>query len=210
LRPRVAGVNPDVVRETWDAVADGAHNSNTDLTFFDGCFYLCHQTSPYHMGSRRSRLLLWRSRDARTWEKVMEFKNETGREYRDPKFAVIRGRLFLYMLPNLTVRATPVGTVYTSSADAAWDAIAPIEPAGWLFWRPKTLDGVTWYVTAYWHDHGSRSCCAPPTASRGAGVAGVRGRGKRRNRFRLPGGRMLATARRGQGRHGGATPAPAR
>ena len=67
LHPHAAGVNREVVRETWDAVADGAHNSNTDLTFFDGWFYLCHQTSPYHLGSRRSRLLLWRSRDARTW-----------------------------------------------------------------------------------------------------------------------------------------------
>jgi hypothetical protein len=29
-----------------------------------------------------------------------------------------------------------------------------IEPEGWLFWRPKTLDEKTWYVTAYWHEHG--------------------------------------------------------
>jgi len=198
LRPHVAGVNRDVVRETWDAVADGAHNSNTDLTFFDGWFYLCHQASPYHMGSRRSRLLLWRSRDARTWEKVTEFKNESGREYRDPKFAVIRGRLFLYMLPNLTVRATPVGTVYTSSADGAtWDAIAPIEPAGWLFWRPKTLDGVTWYVTAYWHDHGKSILLRSADGVTWTQVSQVyAGEGNDETDFEfLPDGRMLATAR---------------
>jgi len=35
LRPHVAGVDPDVVRETWDVVADGAHNSNTDLIFWN-------------------------------------------------------------------------------------------------------------------------------------------------------------------------------
>src|SRR3990170_5713165 len=74
LRPHAAGVDPGVVPETWDVVADGAHNSNTDLTYWDGWFYLCHQTSPYHLGSRRSRLLLWRSRDARSWEKVIEFR----------------------------------------------------------------------------------------------------------------------------------------
>lgn len=100
LRPHAAGVDRSVVLETWDAVADGAHNSNTDLTFFDGWFYLCHQTSPYHLGSSRSRLLLWRSRAARSWEKVREFKNEAGREFRDPKFGQIHGRLFLYALPN--------------------------------------------------------------------------------------------------------------
>ena len=46
LRPHASGVNRDVVVESWDAIADGAHNSNTDLTFFDGRLYLCHQTSP--------------------------------------------------------------------------------------------------------------------------------------------------------------------
>src|SRR6476660_1713822 len=105
LRPKAAGVNSDVVRETWDAVADGKHNSNTDVTFFDGWLYLCHQASPYHLGSSRSRLLLWRSRDARTGENVAEFKNETGREYRDPTFAQIHGRLFVYVLPDLTLMA---------------------------------------------------------------------------------------------------------
>ncbi len=155
LRPKAAGVNPDVVRETWDAVADGAHNSNTDLTFFDGWFYLCHQTSPYHLGSRRSRLLLWRSRDARSWEKVTEFKNETGREYRDPTFAQIRGRLFVYVLPNLTLMAEPVTTMYSSSDDGlTWAPFVEVNQPGWLYWRPKTTDGATWYVTAYWNKHG--------------------------------------------------------
>jgi hypothetical protein len=198
LRPRVAGVNTDVVRETWDAVADGAHNSNTDLTFFDGWFYLCHQTSPYHMGSRRSRLLLWRSRDARAWEKAAEFKNETGREYRDPKFAVIHGRLFLYMLPNLTVRAIPTGTVYTSSADGlTWTPVEAIEPAGWLFWRPKTLDGATWYVTAYWHDHGRSILLKSNDGAHWTQVSQVyEGEGNDETDFEfLPDARMLATAR---------------
>ena len=198
LRPKVAGVNRDVVRESWDAVADGWHNSNTDLTFFDGWFFLCHQTSPYHMGSRRSRLLLWRSRDARLWEKVREFKNETGREYRDPKFAVIHGRLFLYVLPNLTLRAIPTGTVYTSSADGeTWAAMAPIDPPGWLFWRPKTIDGVRWYVTAYWHDHGRSILLKSTDGERWTQVSQVyEGEGNDETDFEfLPDGRMLATAR---------------
>jgi hypothetical protein len=155
LRPHAAGTDPAVVLDTWDAVADGWHNSNTDLTFWRGAFYLCHQTSPYHIGSRRSRLLLWRSTDARTWDKVREFKNETGREYRDPKFGIIGDRLFIYALPNLTVRALPVTTVYTYSEDGdTWSPMQEVDPSGWLFWRPKTLDGLTWYVTAYWHNHG--------------------------------------------------------
>lgn len=154
LRPNRASANSDVVLETWDAVADGTHNSNTDLIHWNGFFYLIHQTSPYHMGSEKSRLILRRSEDARFWEKVAEFKAARG-EYRDPKFAVIGNRLLLYALPNSTFTAEPSTTVYSFSADGTtWTQMDDMEPHGWLFWRPKTWDGSTWYVPAYWHEHG--------------------------------------------------------
>ncbi len=197
LRPKAAGVNPDVVLETWDAVADGAHNSNTDLTFWGGWFCLCHQTSPYHLGSRRSRLLLWRSRDARSWEKVYEFKAERG-EYRDPKFAQIHDKLYIYVLPNLTLMAEPVTTVFTSSADGtSWAPVQEIEPSGWLYWRPKTRDGATWYVTAYWHEHGKSVLLKSNDGVAWSTVSQVyEGERNDETDFEfLPDGRMLATAR---------------
>jgi hypothetical protein len=135
-------------------VSNGAHNSNTDLTFWNGSFYLCHQTSPYHLGSSRSRMLLWRSPDARNWEMVREFKAPTG-EYRDPTFGQIGGRLFIYFLPNREQNPEPYTTVFTHSSDGGtWSGPEEVNHPGWLFWRPKTLDGKTWYVTAYWHEHG--------------------------------------------------------
>jgi len=160
-KPKVA---KDVVLETWDAVADGAHNSNTDLTDWNGQFYLAHQTSPYHLGSRRSRMLLWRSPDARTWEKVTELKAETG-EYRDPTFAQINGHLFLYLLPNRERNPEPFTTAFTSSSDGTtWETLREVDHPGWLYWRPKTKDGKSWYVTAYWHELASHACCEPATA----------------------------------------------
>jgi hypothetical protein len=198
LRPHAAGVDPAVVFEVWDAVADGMHNSNTDLTFFDGQFFLCHQTSPYHLGSSRSRLLLWRSTDARSWQLVREFKNEAGREFRDPKFAHINGRLFLYALPNDSWRAIPNRTVVTSSADGiTWDPVRDVEPRGWLFWRPKTLDGTTWYVTAYWHQHGKSALLRSSDGIEWREVSRIyEGEGNDETDFEfLPDGRMLATAR---------------
>jgi len=198
LRPRVAGVDPHVVLETWDAVADGWHNSNTDLAFWRGQFYLCHQTSPYHIGSRRSRLLLWRSNDARTWEKVREFKNETGREYRDPKFGLIHERLLLYALPNLTVRALPVTTVFTCSDDGEiWASMREVDQPGWLFWRPKTLDGITWFVTAYWREHGRSMLLRSTDGMSWQPVSEIHaGDGNDETDFAfLAGGRIIATAR---------------
>lgn len=197
-RPRVAGVDPKVVQETWDAVADGDHNSNTDLVEFDGWIYLCHQTSPYHLGSSRSRLLLWRSRDARAWEKVTEFKNQRGLEYRDPKFAVINRRLFLYVLPNLTLMAEPVTTEYTSSHDGVtWEPLVEVNQPGWLFWRPKTRDGVTWYVTAYWGEHGKSILFSSPDGVAWSPVSMIN-EGERNDETDfefLPDGRIISTAR---------------
>lgn len=197
-RPRAAGVEPDVVRETWDAVADGAHNSNTDLVEFDGWIYLCHQTSPYHLGSSRSRLLLWRSRDGRAWEKVTEFKNLRGLEYRDPKFAVINSQLFLYVLPNLTLMAEPVTTEYTSSRDGVtWAPLVEVNQPGWLFWRPKTRDGATWYVTAYWGEHGKSMLFKSPDGIDWSPVSMIyEGERNDETDFEfLPDGRIISTAR---------------
>jgi len=116
VRGEKPAVDRDVVLETWDAVSDGAHNSNTDLTFWNGSFYLCHQTSPYHLGSSRSRMLLWRSQDARSWEFIREFKADSG-EYRDPTFGQIGDELFIYFLPNRARNPEPFTTAYTISKD---------------------------------------------------------------------------------------------
>jgi hypothetical protein len=153
-RASAAFIDPRLEIETWDVVSDGAHNSNTDLIYLNGSFHLVHQTSPSHLGSEASRLVVRKSRDARSWEKTAEFKAERG-ELRDPKFARIGRRLFLYALRNKTWTAEPYTTVYTFSEDAAtWAPLVEAEPKGWLFWRPKTVDSTTWCVPAYWHEHG--------------------------------------------------------
>jgi hypothetical protein len=190
-------IDRSVVLETWKAVADGAHNSNTDLTFWNGHFYLCHQTSPYHLGSSRSRHLLWRSMDAHNWEKVTEFKAPTW-EYRDPKFGQIGARLFIYALPNESRMAEPTRTVVTSSLDGTdWSPIEDVEPRGWLFWRPKTLDNKTWYVTAYWHEHGRSQLLKSSNGIDWETVSYIwEGERNDETDFEfMPDGRILATAR---------------
>lgn len=157
VRGRNQSVDRGVVLETWKAVADGAHNSNTDLTYWNGSFFLCHQASPYHLGSSRSRMRLWRSQDARKWELVHEFQAEGPghEEYRDPTFGQIADRLFIYFLPNRDRNPEPYTTAWTCTGDGMrWGPVTEVNTPGWLYWRPKTLDRKTWYVTAYWHEHG--------------------------------------------------------
>jgi hypothetical protein len=197
LRPNRAIVDPRLDVETWEAVADGLHNSNTDMIRWHDQFFLVHAASPYHFGSTRCRLVLRRSNDAHRWETVREF-SVPGEDIRDPKLAVISGRLFLYALPNKGVKATPYGTLYALSADGtSWTDFAPIAQPGWLFWRPKTRDGTCWYVPAYWHEHGKSILLASTDGISWELVSTIHaGDGNDETAIEfLPDGRLLATAR---------------
>ena len=74
---------------------------------------------------------------------------------RDPKLVAFGGQLLLYFLPNRHFpEPQPYTTLVASSTDGvAWDKPAPVEPRGWLLWKPKPL-GEGLVVTAYWHEHG--------------------------------------------------------
>jgi hypothetical protein len=150
-------------------------------------------------------MLLWRSRDARAWEKVTEFRNPAG-EYRDPTFAQIHGRLFIDMLPNKTYVAEPYTTEWTVSSDGvSWSEMREVDHPGWLYWRPKTRDGQTWYVTAYWHEHGKSLLLKTSDGEHWETVSQIYD-GERNDETDfefLPDGRILATARLEGDRPGG-------
>jgi hypothetical protein len=197
LRPNRAQLAPALGIESWDVVADGEHNSNTDMIFWRGQFWLVHAASPYHLGTPESRLLIRRSNDARSWE-TMATLNVPGKDIRDPKFAPIGDRLFLYALPNEGVFATPEQTVVATSEDgASWSDFQPVGPPGWLFWRPKSADGRTWYVPAYWFEHGKSILLRSRDGFEWEQVSTIYdGEGNDETAIEfLPDGRLLATAR---------------
>lgn len=201
LRPNSADVDVRLGLEHWSVVSDGLHNSNTDLMALGPDLLLVHAVSPYHLGTPRSRLVVKRSRDGRDWELLATLRVE-GMDIRDPKFAQIGGRLFLYALPNNSIAATPEHTVYATSADAGrtWSGFLPVEgddTPGWLFWRPRTRDGRTWYVSAYWHEHGASALFRSEDGVRWTKVSTIHEGGANDETaiVFLPDGRLLATAR---------------
>jgi hypothetical protein len=196
-RPSRSLVRPELKLEHWTAVSDGRHNSNTDLVCYRGYFFLVHASSPWHFGSKDCRLIVRRSPDARIWEPVAEFM-VPGQDIRDPKFAIINGRLFMYVLKNLDFAAEPYATAVCTSTDGAtWTPLSDVQPTGWLFWRPKSRDGKTWYVPAYWHEHG-KSILLKSTDGVAWSEVSVINEGDRNDETDiefLPDGRMIATAR---------------
>src|SRR5262245_25405873 len=113
LRPNHASVDPRLDLASWNLVADGEHNSNTDLLHWRGAWWLVHAASPYHMGTPRSRLVLRRCSDPEPfpysrWEPVAELR-VPGSDIRDPKLAAIGERLFLYALTKQGFYAIAMG-----------------------------------------------------------------------------------------------------
>ncbi len=141
--------------ERWCAVPPDAHHSNTDLFTYRGRYLVVHATSPWHFASPKCRLVVRSSIDGRNWEKLSEI-SIADEDVRDPKLVAIGGKLFLYFLRSTKrFEAEPTGTAYCVSDDAVtWTEPKDLAVDGWLFWRPKTNDGITFYAPAYWWEHG--------------------------------------------------------
>ena len=155
LRPNLVTPEPVLAAAVDRLPATARHDGMSDLIHWRGQIWLAHVSSPWHFASDRSRIVLRRSRDGVDWEDVTSF-SANGEDIRDPKLAVIGGRLNVYWLQNREFpEPKPYSTFVSSTADgSAWDEAAAVRPEGWLLWRPQTLDGVTHYVTGYWHEHG--------------------------------------------------------
>jgi hypothetical protein len=198
VRPNRSKINPSLEAEIWPIVQDGLHNANTHLIRWNDYFYLVYARARFHMGNEHTRLVILRSADGRTWEEAAVLSGLPGEDIRDPKFAVIDNRLFLYALPNTGFEPEPYGTVVSVSDDGqTWSPFERVEPQGWLLWEPKTMDGDTWYATAYWHEHGQSALFKSGDGLNWEHVSDIH-EGDRNdetaNEF-LPDGRMLVTAR---------------
>ena len=199
LRPNQAKVNGNIVVDSWDIVSDRMHNSNTDMIEWQGKFYLSYVSSPYHFGSKKSVLHVTVSTDqGKSWNEINSY-HPVGEDIRDPKFGIIGNRLFLYALKNTSFVAEPYITVFSYTEDGkvwtSFDVIPGLD--GWLFWRPKSQDGVTFYNAAYWYQHG-KSVLLKSTDGINWEIVSYIHQGDRNDETEiqfLPDGRLLATGR---------------
>lgn len=199
FRSNRAHVNADVVVTSWDIANDGRHNSNTDMITWQDEIYIAYVSSPYHFSNESSTLHIKHSGDmGQTWLEDSTFNPENN-DIRDPKFAVIGGRLFLYALDNNSFNPEPYQTVYAYTENGTdWSKLEVVPGVdGWLFWRPKTQDGVTFYNSAYWYHHG-KAALLKSTDGINWEIVSIINEGERNDETEiifLPDGRLLATAR---------------
>jgi len=168
-KPPSFETDPVLELEHWVAVPGSddlriQHNSNTDLIHFNGAFFLIHAQTKWHLEDTQGTLVVQQSEDARNWTEVARIR-VPNTDVRDPKFAAISGRLFLYFLPNKEFDPFPRTTFWSVSDDGVtWQEpqelvtvtaihrvdgeAQPVTSGGWNLWRPKTRNGKTWYVIA--------------------------------------------------------------
>ncbi len=154
-RPIDYNANSNIRIDTWNVVNDGKHNAFTDMIYWNGSFYLAYTVSSFHSGSVYSKIVIKKSSDAKNWKELVQLDGN-GSDIRDPKLTVVKDRLFVFALNNAKIFAFPTETVYsfTSDAGSSWSKFKNINLNGWLIWRPKTADSVTWFAPFYWHDLG--------------------------------------------------------
>ncbi len=145
----------DLRMETWIVADDGEHNAFTDMLIWQDDFWLVYVSSPSHFASKKSRVVLLRSSDARNWQEVKKFDG-AGQDIRDPKLGIIQGQLFLYALLNKQFDPAPYQTIAAHSKNGLdWTPFEVVMAEGWLLGRSITQDDMAWYAPAHHIDQGT-------------------------------------------------------
>lgn len=154
FRPNDSHQVSELAIETWKVIDNAKHNAFSDLIFWKGLFYLTYRESCFHAGSTNSKIIVMSSSDAKNWNEVIRMDG-AGTDIRDPKFAIVKNRLFVFALKGAKFLASPTYTAYSFTYDGkTWFGFIDIHFNGWLIWRPKTIDSLTWYAPFYWNELG--------------------------------------------------------
>ncbi|MHA1756389.1 MAG: hypothetical protein ACTSVV_06445, partial [Promethearchaeota archaeon] len=95
VRPNSCEINSNLDYEISEVNSEAIHNAFTDMVYFKGYFFLTFRSASQHAPTDDSVIKILKSKDAKDWENVKEFKVD-GKDIRDPKFGIIGGKLFIY------------------------------------------------------------------------------------------------------------------
>lgn len=115
------------------------HNGFTDLTYFQGEFFVAFRTGARHgfRGLLGGKTLVLRSADGITWTKDAELKVEGFVETRDPKFLQVENRLLVYPICHDFSDSGRVTEHYGFERIGPGKWSEPFKCAPCVLWRPK-------------------------------------------------------------------------
>jgi hypothetical protein len=158
VAPETAGPKPTTGLVTNQRIvyADGLHNENTDLTWWNGATWLVFRGGETgQTGSPKARLKVFRSTDLGDTFALAAEIFMPDRDNRDPKFLIQDGRLVLMAIsrvPGGHIRDAGglAWTVRTESSDGVTWTTPPVKvyEETWGFWR-YARHGALLYATGY-------------------------------------------------------------
>ena len=115
------------------------HNGFTDLTYFQGEFYVAFRSGAIHgfRGLLGGKTLVLRSADGITWTKDAELKVDGFVETRDPKFLQVKGRLLVYPICHDFPESGHVTEHYGYERISPGKWSEPFKCAPCVLWRPQ-------------------------------------------------------------------------
>jgi hypothetical protein len=162
LLPLAAQADPEVTNVQW-IVGNGSHlvppeiqpmgsNNNDSLALYEGRLYLAWRSAPTHFASKKTTLFVMSSGDlGATWQHEETIKLST--DIREPFFAEIGGKLFLYYmeLGDNPFSFDPKQAWYTVlDHGGPWSAPAVLDgfPKETMIWAIQHHRGQAW-LTGY-------------------------------------------------------------
>ncbi len=152
---------------------DTRHNGFTDITYFQGAFYLAFRSGAYHgagaSGEGGGKTIVLRSADGITWVEDGVFEVEGFQDTRDPKFLQVEDRLLVYAISWPDARqAERVSAVFGFERLNTGRWSEPFKCASHIFWRPRrwrngvAVAGYGWKFEAEGDRHFSASLLQSP------------------------------------------------
>lgn len=119
------------------------HNSCADICKYRNRFYLAFRTAPFHFPHPGALMHIISSKDAISWE--IEKTIRMNRDIREPRFLIIKGKIFLYFFAGSKVPLTfrRLGIYMVSKTDN-WKEIISIFPKGYIHWRVRKHKGLAY------------------------------------------------------------------
>jgi hypothetical protein len=117
-------------------------NNNIDIAEYQGEYYIGLRTAPTHFASKKTALLVFKTKDLKTFE--IDTIIRMGCDIREPRFCVYNNKLHLYFFQGGTkaFKFEPQKIwMITKSDKTFWSQLTDVKLDGYVPWRVRDVNG---------------------------------------------------------------------
>ncbi len=116
-------------------------NNNVDIAEFNGEYYIGLRTAPTHFASKKTKLLVFKSKDLNKFE--LDTIINLSSDIREPRFCVYNKKIFLYFFQGgtkaLKFESKKIWLI-SKSSNSGWSSLTDIHLDGYVPWRVRNVN----------------------------------------------------------------------